>query len=423
MKHAFQQYDVLSDFSAAPVEEDEGSSARRRFAGRFALYIFLGLVLLACNLQGQYLLLPYSLEDLGRLLYRITFFVVLPFRGLVCAVIPAVNHHWSLAHHVVTCLGTPFFLAGVWRVGANSIRHLRRRRIADPAQETAISRRQFFTRSAVGVVGLASGGVGSYATLIAPEKVRLRRYDYPVADLPRELEGLRVLHVSDTHYGPFVAMPYLRDVFDRANALRPDLVLLTGDYVHYSPESVEPGIEVLSRLKARFGAVAVMGNHEHWEGTAYCQAQFKKIGLPLIDNANLFLTSSGLRSDAVPGHSLCLAGIGDLWEDEVDFEKALAGAPADMPRLLLSHNPDAAEKVAAGQRIDLMLSGHTHGGQIAFPLIGAPVSPSRFGDKYIGGLCQGPNCRVLVSRGVGMAGIPLRFGVPPELGLITLHRA
>jgi predicted MPP superfamily phosphohydrolase len=391
---------------------------------RVFLLLFAGLLLLACNLQAQYLLLPYWLEDIGRLFYKVSFFIALPFRAIVCLIIPAVDHHWSLAHHVVTCMGAPFFLAGLaWGAHRLNLRRRDRRRVESPVEGNALDRRQFLVRSAAGAVGLATGGLGSYASLVAPDAVRLRRYDLRIADLPRAFEGLRIVHVSDTHYGPFVAMPYLRAVFDRATSLNPDLMLLTGDYVHYAPESVEPGIQALARLKARLGVVAVMGNHEHWEGTEACREQFKAIGLPLIDNGRLFVTPNGLQTEAAPGRSLCLAGVGDLWEDEVSFERALSGVPADVPRLLLSHNPDTAEMLTAEHRVDCMFSGHTHGGQIAFPLVGAPIAPSRYGHKYLGGMCRGPHCPVVVSRGVGMAGIPLRFGVPPELGLITLHRA
>ncbi|MDX9974822.1 MAG: metallophosphoesterase [FCB group bacterium] len=391
---------------------------------RVALLLLLGLVLLACNLQGQYLLPPYWLEELGRVLYKLTFFIVLPFRAIVCVLIPAVDHHWSLPHHVLTCMGTPFFLTGLAAGAREGVRRLRMRRPAKPkVNAAALERRQFMVRSMAGIVGIATGSVGGYASLLAPESVRLRRYDYPIAGLPRALDGLRIVHISDTHYGPFVAMPYLRRVFDQANGLEADLVLLTGDYVHYAPESVGPGIEVLGRLRARLGVVAVMGNHEHWEGTERCRAAFRSVGLPLVDNCGLYLTANGLREDAVAGQSIRVAGVGDLWEDEVSFEKALSGVPDDMPRLVLSHNPDAAELVKDNQRVDLMFSGHTHGGQISLPLIGAPISPSRLGDKYLGGACQGPRCPVVVSRGIGLAGIPLRFGVPPELGLITLHRA
>jgi predicted MPP superfamily phosphohydrolase len=150
---------------------------------------------------------------------------------------------------------------------------------------------------------------------------------------------------------------------------------------------------------------------------------FARIGVPLIDNHRLFLTPAGLRNKPYPGRSICLAGVGDVWEDEVSFKKAIGGISRQIPRIVLSHNPDAAEMMESGCRVDLMLSGHTHGGQVKLPLIGMPFKVTRYGHKYIGGLCHGPMCPVIVSRGVGMSGLPIRLGVPPELGLITLVKA
>lgn len=386
-----------------------------------------GLVLLGAILQSESLVAPYWLEDVSRAVYKLAFFIILPFRSIVFLFIPRVDHHWTLMHYVVTCMGTPFFFYGVWHASRFLRRRIKSRRSTSLAHRTvssaALDRRQFLVRSAAGAVGIASGGLGSYASLVAPEILHVRRYSYAIKDLPSALDGLRIVHVSDTHYGPFVSMSYLNEVFSRANALDPDLVVLTGDHVHYTPESVEPGILALGRLKGRLGTVAVMGNHEHWEGADYCREQFQKAGIPLLDNSRLYLTTDGLTREPKVGASLCLAGVGDLWEDVVDFDRALGGVMPDMPRLLLSHNPDVAEMSNGGHRVDLMFSGHTHGGQIALPLIGAPVAPSLYGDRYLGGACQGPYCPVVVSRGVGVAGVPVRLGVPPELGVITLHRA
>jgi predicted MPP superfamily phosphohydrolase len=168
------------------------------------------------------------------------------------------------------------------------------------------------------------------------------------------------------------------------------------------------------------GVVAVLGNHDHWEGVDACRAAFDSIKIALIDNGRLFLSRRGLSSEP-SRDALCIAGVGDLWDDRVDLPAALKDAPADMPRILLSHNPDVAELgELAFNRVDLMLSGHTHGGQVALPVVGALRVPSRFGQRYAGGLCPGPACPVIVSRGVGMTILPVRFGVPPEIGLITL---
>jgi predicted MPP superfamily phosphohydrolase len=285
----------------------------------------------------------------------------------------------------------------------------------------AISRRRFIGISG-GAVAAAGAGVAAYATVWEPESLRVREYTIPVRDLPDDLHGMRCVHISDTHYGPYVTLPFLRSVIACANSLNPDFIILTGDYVHRTPRAIDAGIGVLAGLKSRFGAVAVLGNHDHWEGADACREAFNDIDLPLIDNTRVFLTRNGFRQHVDDG-ALCIGGVGDLWEDDVLLDVVLEGVPDGMPRFVLSHNPDFAEVMPAAFRVDLMLSGHTHGGQVWMPGMGTPVLPSGYGQKYAGGMCRGPRCPVLVSRGVGMAIIPVRFGVPPEIGLLTLVKA
>lgn len=271
----------------------------------------------------------------------------------------------------------------------------------------------------MGTVGVS---VSAYGTYLEPGALQLREYTLPIADLPPSLDGLRIVQVADTHYGPFMTLRYLRYALDWANSLNPDLLVFNGDYVQ-DTAAIAPGIALFERSRARLGMAAVLGNHDHWEGAEACRRMFQSVGIPLIDNTRLFVTPAGVRTALPAGEAICLGGVGDLWCDTVSPETAFRDVPAAMPRLLLSHNPDMAEYLPEHLRVDLMLSGHTHGGQISLPRIGAPFIPSDFGKRYLGGLCEGPHCRVLVSRGVGMAGIPVRMGVPPELCHITLRRA
>lgn len=232
-----------------------------------------------------------------------------------------------------------------------------------------------------------------------------------------------MVQLSDIHHGPWLSIGYVRSVVEAANRLRPDLIVLTGDYVQSAPAYIVPVVEALSHLRAAIGVVGVLGNHDWWEDGPLTQREFHRHGIPLIDNARLFLTP-GRELKVSANEGLCLAGLGDLWEGAPDYGAALAGVPPDMPRLLLSHNPDAAEErafVRAGHRVDLMLSGHTHGGQIRVPGMGTPAIPSRYGQKYAYGLVRGPACPVMVSSGLGMAILPLRAGAPPEIVEIELR--
>jgi predicted MPP superfamily phosphohydrolase len=181
----------------------------------------------------------------------------------------------------------------------------------------------------------------------------------------------------------------------------------------------------LAQLRARIGVVAVLGNHDWWEDEARTRRAFDAAGIPLLDNGRRILTP-GRRLVREAAEGLAVCGVGDLWEDLQDYEHALGGLPAGMTRLLLAHNPDVAEEpglVRGGRRVDLLLSGHTHGGQVRLPGLGTPLVPSRYGQKYAQGLIQGPVCPVFVSRGIGVSMLPLRCGVSPEIAVLELRTA
>lgn len=380
---------------------------------RFILLAAASTLLLAALVVGEYLLLPPVLEPFGRAIYRIAFLVVLPARLFCIPVLGLAARSADAFYWIGIAAATPWLYHFAWRL-------LRRKRTGGEEEPVSVARRQFLVRGALGAAAIPTAGVGGYASLVAPQRLELRRYDLPIRDLPPEFDGLRLAHVSDTHYGPFVSLPFLEGVVEKVNALDADLVLLTGDYVHRTPRAIPEGIALLGRFRSRHGSLAVLGNHDHWEGAPAVREALGRAGVHLVENRSLYLTRGGL-SDSPTG--LCIGGVGDLWDGVVDPDAALSSVPPGIPRILLSHNPDVAEMIPEGMRVDLMCSGHTHGGQVIVPFVGAPFVPSRHGTKYLGGLCEGPSGPVLVSRGVGLAGLPLRLGVPPEISEITLRRA
>lgn len=306
----------------------------------------------------------------------------------------------------------------------------------DPSAQAAApaspSRRRFLFDGALGLGCVSTLGIGADATLVEPWDLRVTRYDIPIADLPDSLVGLKLVQLSDTHLGPRIPASFIREAVARTLALSPDIVLLTGDYVHNGPQWITPAATLFEPLAAPGRVVVgVLGNHDWWAGGERMSEALTRIGVRMIDNSRCFFdrASSTISADVDSSRrdQLCLCGVGDLKEDRVDFDAALAGVPEFMPRLMLAHRPDTAElpelHSSRPPRIDLMLCGHTHGGQVRLPIIGTPVVPSRYGSKYAAGLVQGPACRVLVSRGVGMSILPMRFGVPPEIVEITLTRA
>jgi predicted MPP superfamily phosphohydrolase len=204
---------------------------------------------------------------------------------------------------------------------------------------------------------------------------------------------------------------YVRHVVALTNALRPDIIVLAGDYVHQSAAYIAPAIGELGKLTAPLGRFAVRGNHDNWESVSLSRAALAEAKIPDLNNTGAWIERRGAR--------LRVCGVGDLWTDHQDLDTALGDATRDDAVLLLSHNPDFVETLR-DPRVGLVLSGHTHGGQIVLPGFGAPVVPSRYGQKYLHGLVQGPCSQVFVTRGVGTVTPPVRFLCRPEVVLITL---
>lgn len=306
---------------------------------------------------------------------------------------------------------------------------------ASASEPAVVSRRRFLVDGAGAAIALGACASGASATLITPWSFAVRRYTLALPGLPRELEGLRLAQVTDTHLGPRIPESHIEEAVRLALSLRPDLILLTGDYVHNGSRQIEPVARVLGPLAADratpIGAVGVLGNHDHYVNAPAVAAAMRSIGVRMIDNDRVYIDAATRRlTDSPPATGVCLAGVGDLYMDRIDLDRALRDAPRGMPRILLSHNPDVAEMPELRRRddpgrgrVDAMLSGHTHGGQVRLPLIGAPIVPSRFGQRYVHGLVQGPVCPVVVSAGVGLSLLPVRFGVAPEIVEVTLVRA
>jgi predicted MPP superfamily phosphohydrolase len=272
-----------------------------------------------------------------------------------------------------------------------------------------LDRRKLLKRAGLGA--LAALGVGTVYPMLEARWCGLSRRLVALPKLPPSFRGMTVALLTDLHHGPFVPLAYIRHVVDLTNSLKPDLILLVGDYVSVNARYIAPAANEVRRLEAPLGRFAVLGNHDHWESTVESKAQLDRAGIELVDNRGSWLRRGSDR--------LRICGVGDLWTDDQDLMSALGDADEDDAVILLSHNPDYAESVD-DSRISLMLSGHTHGGQVIVPGLGAPFCPSKFGAKYLGGLVQGPACPVFVSRGVGTTGPPVRFLCRPEVALLTL---
>lgn len=282
--------------------------------------------------------------------------------------------------------------------------------------ELKITRRKFLK---AGITVAVSAIPLSAATDAAIETnlLEVSHVEMPVEGLPPAFEGFRIAHLTDLHLSDKTSMKRIRCAIDEANAARPDMIALTGDYVTGNRCLIPAVFEELRRLSAPHGIVAVLGNHDHWVDTTETRKYLVMISAADLTNSNIIIE----RGDA----GLCFAGVGDMWEDIQDIDAALRNVDPGTPRVLLSHNPDFAEKIPEGYRVDFMISGHTHGGQVVLPIIGALVVPSAYGRKYSAGLVQGPHCPVYISRGIGVIGyghgLRFRFNCRPEIPIYTLR--
>jgi hypothetical protein len=297
----------------------------------------------------------------------------------------------------------------------------------DEVVEVDRSRRAFLTNSTVGGVAICAAGAPGYATLVEPWSIKVRKYTIPINGLDESLKGLRIAQVSDTHLGPRIPESFVQQAYRMALDLDPDLIVLTGDHVHDGTREYQRAAELCKPMVERcpMGVIGVLGNHDWWGDGFELTRMLSDAGVRMIDNDRVWIDANSRRVvDAEPEQGVAIVGLGDLTDSEIDVERAFRGVRAEMPRIVLAHNPDTAEIEAfrsdQGERVDLMISGHTHGGQVKIPFVGTPIVPSEYGQKYAGGLVDGPRFRVLVSRGVGMSMLPVRVGVPPEISLIEL---
>jgi predicted MPP superfamily phosphohydrolase len=229
--------------------------------------------------------------------------------------------------------------------------------------------------------------------------------------LPPSFHGTTIAFLSDIHHGRFTGIDYINEAVRTTNGLSPDLVLLGGDYTHGNNRYAEPCMQALGRLKARWGTYGVMGNHDHWYGVDRTRRSMNNAGIVELTNGGAWLEQSGER--------LRIAGVGDLWEDKQDLHAALGDTQPQETAILVSHNPDFVEGIT-DRRVGLVLSGHTHGGQVVLPVVGAPRVPSRYGQKYLYGLVKTQDTQVYVTRGVGTVTPPVRFCCRPEIAFITI---
>ena len=274
--------------------------------------------------------------------------------------------------------------------------------------------RRRFVKLAVGAGALAVGGRAWYFATRETWALRVVREEIPLPNLPPAFDGLRVGHLSDLHVGRHVHAEFVNRALDMAAGLGAELIVLTGDYASWEWTFLEGILPALARLRAPLGVYAVLGNHDYMRSQqAHVVPALASAGVRVLDNEAVKLA---LRDDA-----MYLVGIADPVTGHQDFDRAVKHVPEGARKVFLAHTPDVIPTVHALGG-DLLLAGHTHGGQISFPFIGPPVVPSVFGARFAAGLAQYEGTPVFVTRGVGVIDPYLRFRCPPEVALLTLCR-
>ncbi|MCI0338660.1 MAG: metallophosphoesterase [Acidobacteria bacterium] len=276
------------------------------------------------------------------------------------------------------------------------------------------TRREVIKLSAASMATIGLGCLG-YGSAVR-KNVEISRVEVRITNLPAEFNGLTIAQMSDIHHGPYTGLDYISHCVEIVNGMNADIVALTGDFTFGGRRYLEPCAEVLKGLKARVGLYAVLGNHDYYVGAGHVARALKNAGCDMLVDAQDRLEYHGAR--------LWLLGVDDLLYGYTDVNRLMRDLPQDEPRIVLSHNPDFIEEFAVKRKqIDLMISGHTHGGQIRLPLIGAPQISSDYGQRYAIGLNHKGPMQVYTSRGIGTILLPTRFDCPPEIVLFTLRQA
>ena len=280
----------------------------------------------------------------------------------------------------------------------------------------SLTRRTFIWRTGAGLVASAVA-TGLYAWRIEPHWVEVVERLLPVVQLPTALAGKRLVQISDLHVGLRVDDQYLMAALDRVRALRPDILVITGDFVSYWGDGTFPQLDrVLSHMpRGTRATLAALGNHDY--GRRWSQVD-------VADKITARLLKLGivvLRNDRSTVDGLEIVGLDDLWGPRFSPVKAMGGLDPAKPALVLCHNPDAADRPVWGDFRGWILSGHTHGGQCKPPFLPPPILPTK-NKRYTAGEFDLRNGRrMYINRGLGHL-VQVRFNVRPEITVFTLSQ-
>jgi len=227
-------------------------------------------------------------------------------------------------------------------------------------------------------------------------------------------EGLRIVHLTDIHHSLYTPLDDVQRAVHLSNRLRPEIVALTGDYVTLSPDYIWPVAEALGKLRARLGVFAVLGNHDFDVDADEITHALRSQHIHVLRNSHRVLRHGSA--------ALWVIGVDDVWYGADDLRGALRSVPTRDPKVLLCHNPLGIHRAAA-HGIDLVLSGHTHGGQVRLPVVGSVYGRSKLGVRFVDGWNRLDGTQIYVNRGIGKVLLPVRVACPAEIACLRLRKA
>ncbi|HYV12227.1 MAG TPA: metallophosphoesterase [Pyrinomonadaceae bacterium] len=290
------------------------------------------------------------------------------------------------------------------------------RRPPGPAQWGRVPRWPKRLRVVFAAIILFLAGAAFWGFLIEPGRLVVHEQTIQIDNWPPPLDGLRIAVISDLHVdNRFITEKKLRTIVARTNELQPDLIVILGDYVAgagRTTERVEPEVfgPILKDFRAPLGVYSVLGNHDWWYSGAKVRKALEQNGIKVLENESAKVDARGT--------SFWLVGLADLWTRPQRIADTVAAVPEGQPVIALTHNPDIFPNVP--QRVQLVLAGHTHGGQVRFPIIGPVISSSEYGNRWVQGHVFENNHHLFVTTGIGTSIVPVRFGLPPEIVILTL---
>lgn len=281
-----------------------------------------------------------------------------------------------------------------------------------PEHEPTLTRRQLLRRTFYGGMLAAAASYG-YGRAFERRHIVTQHVSVTLPRLPTALHGLKIAQLSDLHLHPYTEPETIARAVQVTNALQPDLILLTGDFITYKGSDAEELGELLRPLQSQHGIFGCMGNHDCWYQPWLVRQHLTASGVEMLENAGSEITAKSEK--------LWLGGLDSIWAGRPVLSKALPRS-SGIPAIMLVHEPDYADILANTSRPLLQLSGHSHGGQVRVPFMGAPVTVP-WAKKYIRGLYQVGDVTLYVNSGIGCTSHPVRFACPPEVTLLTLKAA